>query len=153
MINFPGTIKVGPYDYSITFPYHFTERNNLLGQHDALLKKIKLSECDGSGVLLPDDTVLWIFLHEVFHAIDEVYGTKLFEKLEANNELDDTMNTFIHGFLQVVRDNDGFIEILETIKKENKKVNTDKLQYGEDEDLVMRKMNEIRESVMDKEEK
>jgi len=100
-MNIPGKLKIGGHWYTVKFPYHFSERGDINGQHDAEALAIKLDDRDGYDHSdLPESRIAVNFLHEILHAVDVVTGHKIFKDNES------AIEGISECLFQVLRDND-----------------------------------------------
>lgn len=95
-MKLPEEIKVAGFTYKVKYPYRFKETADL-GQADYLQKEIRLTDVDKAGMKIPDDVVLEVFLHEVFHAVS-------YEYVNTNLKEDDIV-LLSNGLYQVLKDN------------------------------------------------
>lgn len=116
-MKIPKSVKVGGRDYSILFPHTFTDSSRTLyGQHDPAGQTIKIAEKDEFGCVRHDQSVAHTFLHELLHAIDNVYNGGRVNGWEKGEE---TIDQLADGLMQVFADND--LECVMTKKKKDKK--------------------------------
>jgi len=73
MMKFPEKIKIGGHEYTVIIGYNFKERNDLYGQCDNNLKEIRVCTVDGTGNQRPEASIIETFLHELLHAIENVF--------------------------------------------------------------------------------
>ena len=95
-MTIPKTLKIGGHNFKIIYPYRFKERFDRLGWTDLDLCKIHLSGTDNIDKL-PISKIEEVFIHEMLHAIDEVYN--------ANKLDEDTVKRLSCGLYQVLKDN------------------------------------------------
>lgn len=84
--------------------------------------EIGVDMMDGSGRQVDDWYALHSFLHECFHAIDDVYcDGRLFDGQDDSDHV--MMNQFIHGCLQFLKDNKFLNQekLFKPIKEKEKK--------------------------------
>jgi len=80
MVKLPERVKVGGHNYKVLFPYQFKERTDFCGQCDIMLNEIRLDQNDQKGNPLPSSKVLAHFIHEVLHALSDVWSVDLKEE-------------------------------------------------------------------------
>ena len=94
MNQLPKTIKVGPFEYTVTEVEHLAEKHGSLGEHVPF-----------SSEILIDSGLDWqskkqVFFHEVLHALEERF------KLEIGGEnADDKIDRMATVLLQFLQDN------------------------------------------------
>ena len=103
MFKIPKTLKVGGHQYKIVYPYFFTERYDLRGQHDAAVKEIRISMVDGGGIERVTSDIIVTLIHEVLHGIDQMCGHEVFKDNEP------ALEGISEGIFQVLVDN-GYLE-------------------------------------------
>lgn len=92
-MNFPKTLKIGPFRYSVLPNYRFKERTDYFGQSDYALKEIRITPVDLNGNKRnPQD------IEETFW--DDVYTVGEENKLKEN-----MIRRLSTGLYQVLRDN------------------------------------------------
>ena len=79
----PKELKIGGHTYKVLFPYQFTERTDIWGQHGAGTTTIKVADESATGEKLTKTRVWEVFLHEILHAIDAQTGHRVFEDNES----------------------------------------------------------------------
>ena len=85
------------------YPHTFVDSNSVLyGQHDPSGQTIKICGINNFGENRHPQSVEQTFMHEVLHAIDNVYGAAHIQKHEDGEDIIDQM---AEGLLQVIRDN------------------------------------------------
>ena len=79
-MKLPKTVKVGGFVYDITFPYLFTERNDLCGQvsHEGL--EIRIGDSDLAGGIRAESKIISTLIHEVIHSISITWNIDLTEE-------------------------------------------------------------------------
>jgi hypothetical protein len=99
-VRIPKRIKIGPYDYSVQRKETVLsdDRSELWGQYNPTAQVITLT-----NNMTPQREAT-AFLHEVFHAIDELVGSELTEK---------QIEVFAPALLSFLRDNKMLKEGLE----------------------------------------
>lgn len=107
-MKLPETVKVGGHQYSVKFPYCFKERTDFNGQCDFDLSEIRVSEVDGLGNTRTGSTILVTFIHELLHAVDNVYSYQLFD--EDTKKRETKIEMLAQGITQVLIDNRYFVE-------------------------------------------
>ena len=95
ILKLPETLKVGPINYEVLYPYIWVD-NYARGMTHLTKGYIKVSDKDGPFEQA-DQKILETFLHEIVHAIDNIYLGSVFEE-------DDVAIIGI-ALLQVIRDN------------------------------------------------
>lgn len=96
-MKLPKKLKVGGHIYKIIFPFKFTERVDLVGQHDSQTLEIRVNDKDSGGRDIADSRIKEVFWHEILHAIDVAYNG---DKIE-----EDTVRRLSEGLYQVLNDN------------------------------------------------
>lgn len=101
-MRIPGKLKIGGHLYDVLYPYHFTERGDIKGQHDCDMKQIRLDDKDGyCHEERPESSIAVTFLHEILHACDDLSGHHIF-----NGEQGEKVIEGISEMLfQILRDN------------------------------------------------
>lgn len=101
-MKIPETLKVGGHIYIVKYPYHFTERGDICGQHDGTMKEIKLDNVDPwSHTSKSESGVAVTFLHEILHACDQITGHEVFRGDEGEKRIE----AISESLFQVLRDN------------------------------------------------
>jgi hypothetical protein len=102
-MKIPKTLKIGGRDYEILSPHIFKDApRTLYGLHDPGTQTIKLAQKDEFGVDRHPQGIKHTFMHEMIHAIDNVYfGGKLTAWECGENAVDQ----LAEGLLQVIQDN------------------------------------------------
>jgi hypothetical protein len=98
MIKLPEKVKIGGHWYKVIFPYHFKELNKADGQRDGYAMEIRINDRDGSGCQRVDSAIAVTFIHEVFHALDELTGRNYFKDDDGEKYLD-CLAEMVYGFL------------------------------------------------------
>jgi len=86
-MRLPTKVKVGGHWYKVTYPYRFTERNDIVGQHDYSGKEIRIASETFNGEVICDSSIVVAFIHEILHAVDYVSGSRIFEENETTIEV------------------------------------------------------------------
>ena len=101
-MRIPDRLKIGGHEYRVMYPYHFVERGDINGQHDADLCVIKIDDRDSySHELRSESSIAVSFLHELLHACDRVTGYGVFNGAEGEKILEGLSEVLF----QVLRDN------------------------------------------------
>jgi len=103
-MKIPETVKIGGHVYQVLFPYVFTERFDLYGQHDPEVKEIRVSARDVANQVRIDSAVFVTFIHEVLHAIDSITGHHVFKDNEK------AIEGFSESIYQILVDNGWLID-------------------------------------------
>lgn len=99
-MKIPKSIKVGGMTYQVKQNHKFLENSDLMGQAVHCENIIRLSGKTQSNTNYAKDKMDSCFIHEVLHAIDNVYN---------NSNLDEpTIERFSQGIYQVFTDNKIF---------------------------------------------
>jgi hypothetical protein len=99
-MKIPDKLKVGGHWYTVKYPYEFTERGDLMGQHDSDMLEIKISGKDPwYHVSRPESSIAVSFLHEILHACDRISGQHVFKDNEQ------AVGGISEILFQVLRDN------------------------------------------------
>jgi hypothetical protein len=105
-MRIPKTLKIGGRIYKITIPFVFTDAHRCLyGLHDPAKQTIKMTELDEFGVKRHQQSIDHTFLHEILHAIDNVY---IGGKIGMYEDGEHIIDQLAEGLLQVIRDNKLF---------------------------------------------
>jgi len=103
-MKIPSKVKVGGRDYQIFYPHKFTDSAHPhYGLHDAGGQTIKISQIDEFGAKRNPQSIIHTFIHEVLHAVDNVYNGGRLTVWEHGEE---TIDQLAEGIMQFVRDND-----------------------------------------------
>lgn len=103
-MKIPKSLKIGGRTYSVRFPYKFKDSHVVMyGLHDAGAQKILLSDRDEHANLRNKDSIFQAFLHELLHAVDNVYNGG---RLSSWDKGEETIDQIAEGLIQVIRDND-----------------------------------------------
>ena len=70
-MQIPKRIKIGPYTYTIEFPYNFEKHEDCRGDINYSLNRIRLDDRCEDGYSLTADRCWQTFLHEITHAVLE----------------------------------------------------------------------------------
>ena len=103
-MKIPETLKIGGHVYKIIFPYVFTERYDLAGDHNGENCEIRIAEKDGD-IKRAKSSVEVTLIHEVLHAIDSTTGHRMF----AGEEGEKKIEALSEGIYQVLVDN-GYLK-------------------------------------------
>ena len=96
-MKMPKELKIGGHIYKVVFPYQFTERGDIAGQHDSIIKEIRIDPLDSwSHKELPDSSIKVILLHEILHAIDSITGRETFKDESVCNGVSESLYQIIH---------------------------------------------------------
>jgi hypothetical protein len=71
-MNWPKSIRIGPYTYSVSFKKRVTTKDHY---GEILFKPQTITIKEG----LSDERTLTVLVHEILHGIDEVIGVELSE--------------------------------------------------------------------------
>lgn len=112
-VNIPKKLKIGGHQYEVIFPYTFTERFDMAGDHDGDTKCIRISALDGGNMRRADSAMAVTFIHEVLHAIDDMSGHDMF----LGNDGEKRIEAISEGIYQVIVDNPQLFEIMKPIKE------------------------------------
>lgn len=96
-MKIPEQIKVGGHTYKVVRNYKFKERVDIHGQCDHCFQEIRLGEEDGGGKF-SKSKIEEVFMHELFHCVDEVYNSGNLSKE------DETITRLAQGLYQVLKD-------------------------------------------------
>jgi len=97
-MKIPNKIKIGAYDVKIVFPYVFTERSDRYGYYSETSKKICITDKDSNGSELNRALIEQILLHEILHAVDDIYNGSNVDERDITN--------IAQGLYQALKDND-----------------------------------------------
>jgi len=81
-VKLPKFVKVCGHRYRVIYPYRFTERNDIVGQHDYSGKEIRIASDTFSGEPMADSSIVVAFIHELLHAVDYMSGSRIFDENE-----------------------------------------------------------------------
>jgi len=98
IMKIPKQIKIGGHTYKVKEDHKFVERSDLLGLCDHYQRIIFITPFDVNGAKRGRTGIEETFIHELLHAVDEIYNSK---KLE-----EDTVKRISEGLYQVFKDND-----------------------------------------------
>jgi hypothetical protein len=102
-VKLPARLKIGGRDYVVDFPHQFTDSCSVLyGLHDPAGQTIKISLFDEHGLERHNQSILQTFIHEVLHAIDNVYNGGVMTTWDKGEE---SIDQLAEGILQVIYDN------------------------------------------------
>ena len=101
-MKIPERLKIGGHWYEVKYPYHFLERDGMVGQQDWHLKEIRIGDTDGCGNQAAESRIAVTLIHEILHACDYITGHRMFEEKEGENKLEGLSEVLF----QVLRDND-----------------------------------------------
>ena len=90
-------VKIGPFNYSVKYPYAFAENHDRCGQHGFDRLAILVSDRENDSFFSDERTVV-VLLHEVTHAIDTVFTGN--EQLEERS-----IDLLAKGMFQVIKTN------------------------------------------------
>lgn len=96
-IRLPKKVKVGSVTYDILFPYIFIDSSGYLGLHEKFYGLIKLVDI-WDNKPLENQGIACTFIHELFHAIDFVYLSSMFDEF--------IIDKISKTWMQVLLDND-----------------------------------------------
>jgi len=105
-MKIPKTIKIGGHQYKVIFPYIFTERFDMIGDHDPMVKVIRIAEVDGN-LKIADSAIVVTLIHEILHAIDRNSGHNMF----VGGEGEEHIKAISEGIYQVLADNPKLVSI------------------------------------------
>ena len=96
-------VRVGPFDYHVKF----IDAPRDMAEHVGYTR----NESHEIGVLLhgPAANIADTLLHEVLHAVANVYGLRNHPELDTDAVEEKVVMTFTNGLLQVVRDNPDLV--------------------------------------------
>jgi len=99
-VNLPNKIKIGGHQYKIVFPYVFTERVDLCGDHDSAAKTIRITDNE-DNIKRANSSITVTLIHEILHAIDHTTGHDMFQGSEGEKHIE----ALSEGIYQVLTDN------------------------------------------------
>ena len=99
-MNLPSKIKIGGHQYSVVFPYVFTERFDRCGDHDGSTNTIRIADNE-FNVKRADSSITVTLIHEILHAIDQTTGHDMFQGSEGEKHIE----ALSEGIYQVLIDN------------------------------------------------
>ena len=99
-MKIPKTIKIGGHQYTVIFPYVFTERFDQCGDHDGSTKTIRITDNE-YNVKRANSSIIVTLIHEILHAIDQTTGHDMFQ----GNEGEKHIEALSEGIYQVLMDN------------------------------------------------
>jgi hypothetical protein len=70
---FPKTFKLGGHTYKVLHPYVFEEVDGLTGQNSCERRLIKVRNTTEGGATQAETHQFRVFMHEVVHAIDQIF--------------------------------------------------------------------------------
>lgn len=108
-MNYPKTIRIGSQDYELLMSHVFEERDDLAGQIHGDISKIRIKSTTPGGVSMTDERIMATVLHEIMHGINHHAGYNPSAKIF---DMEDCINIFSNGLLQVFRDNRKLGKIL-----------------------------------------
>jgi hypothetical protein len=110
-MKLPKTIRVGAHEYEVTYPHRFQEVDGYLGLHDGNIRRIMIAEVDWCGNERKAPDIMKTFIHEILHAVDNVY---LKGRIGEEGDEEKIIDSLAEGLLQVLTD----CGMLKTLKKE-----------------------------------
>ncbi len=99
-MKIPHELKIGGHQYRIFFPYVFTERFDLCGDHNASAKIIRIADSEFYESR-STSAITVTLIHEILHAIDSVSGHNMFDGDEGEKHIE----ALSEGIYQVLADN------------------------------------------------
>lgn len=99
-MKLPKKVKIGAHEYTVAFPYVFTERYELNGQCDYYDCELRIRDTDSGGVKIQDSMIYTVFLHELIHAIEHTFCGE-------RGIAEETVCGLAHGLASVIHDNPG----------------------------------------------
>ena len=100
-LKLPKTIKVGAHEYEVVYPHRFQEVDGYLGLHDSNIRRIMIAEVDWCGNTRKATDIYKTLLHEILHAIDNVY---LKGRIGEEGDEEKIIDSLADGLLQVLLD-------------------------------------------------
>jgi len=102
-LKIPKSLKIGGRSYKVLYPHIFTDScQNLYGQHDSSGQTIKMADKDTFGVVRHPESIAHTFMHEILHAVDNVYVGGKIQSLDCCEHIIDQL---AEGLCQVLKDN------------------------------------------------
>jgi hypothetical protein len=102
-VNIPKRLKIGGRDYDVFYPHTFLDSTKpLYGLHDPSAQTIKIGQMDEFNVPRHPQSITHTFMHEILHAIDNVY---LCDTIRVQDNCETIIDQLSEGLLQVIRDN------------------------------------------------
>lgn len=96
-VKFPGFVQIGAHKIQVVFPHRFEERSDQYAQYDPGMQKIRITDVDSNGSTRPDTDIVRCFVHEVLHAVDDIFGDcKVFAEDKERN-----LDAIAQGLTQV----------------------------------------------------
>ena len=102
----PKTLKIGGHNFKIRYPYIF-DKDNLTGQYCPETDEIKIKQLTLSGEAQAKSSQYICFLHEILHAINDIYCMNQLGR-ECNTE--EIIDALAEGMYQVLVDNGYLVE-------------------------------------------
>lgn len=103
-MKIPKTLKIGGRLYKVIYPYTFEgTTEHFYGLHDPTGQTIKLTKKDEFGANRSKESIYHTFLHEVIHAIDNVYNGGRLTAWEKGEEAIDAIS---EGIMQLILSGD-----------------------------------------------
>lgn len=97
-MRIPSCLKVGAFEYQVICGHVFRERSDLIGQCDHDCLEVRLCS-EHSGIPFCEARLAEVFLHEVIHAVEEVF-------LPSDSRLSESQVELLSkGLLLVLREN------------------------------------------------
>lgn len=103
-MKIPNKLKIGGRIYKVFYPHKF--KDSLAphyGLHDAGGQTIKIAKKDEFGENRNKESIYHTFLHEVIHAIDNVYNGG---RLSAWEKGEETIDSIAEGIMQILLSGD-----------------------------------------------
>lgn len=105
-LKFPKKLVVGGMTYKVKYPYAFVDSSEYLGLHSGIGGWIRVGNHKGRAPGPRDNqAVITVFLHEMLHAVDAVYGGEVLTEEE--------IDIFTRAIYQVLADNDLMLTVSE----------------------------------------
>ena len=99
-LEIPRKLKIGGRAYKVLYPYTFEGTTSpLYGLHDAVGQTIKLAKKDEYGANRNKESIYHTFLHEVIHAVDNVFNGG---RLTAWEKGEETIDSIAEGIMQLI---------------------------------------------------
>jgi len=107
-MKIPKRLKVGGHIFKIEYPYLFLERTDVDGHTDFCADKIMITGVNSAGVENSPNYVEFVFWHEVFHTIDQIYCCN---GIGSTHNVEEMMDGLAQGLLQILHDNFKELEL------------------------------------------